>query len=147
MNAIPQPAQPHEPFKTGGFMSVEALTGNFDVNALQAGAPPQGESPHEHFSGKFTIPTAAITGATPAVDGPIDRDTRLRYGIWGGAVGAIIGIILGMLNAFFEQVPLARAQTPLIALTILGILCFGGVSAYVPRTVGKMLRENGIIRD
>lgn len=147
MNAIPQQDVPHEPFKTGGFMSVEALTGNFDVNALRAGAPPAGESPHEHFSGKFTIPTAAVTGAIPDIDRPVDSDTRLRYGIWGGAVGAIIGIILGMLNAFFEQVPLARAQTPLIALTVLGILCFGGVSAYVPRTVGKMLRENGIIRD
>lgn len=141
-------------FNSTGFTSVERLTGQFSADALQQHAdaqqlqpgsqPPAASSQHERFTGQFTIPT----GPVQQVDSEEElKDMRIRYGIWGAAIGAIVGIIMGVLNSFFEGAYPSPGQTPMIVLTMLGLFVGGGACAYAPRTIEQILRDNDLIKD
>lgn len=108
---IPPPA-----FTTGGFSAVSPLNAPFATGAM----PAVSSTPHE---GPKTIPD------------------RVSCGIWGAAVGTIVGILLGMLNAFFEGVYPSQAQDPLIVFTLLGMLLGGGASAYAPATMTRLVKD------
>jgi hypothetical protein len=122
-------------FTTGGFTPVERLTGQFSVDQLASGAAAQGNPlpQKSRYAGWITE--------------EITNDTRFRFGIWGGSIGTIIGILLGVVNAFFEGVPLANAQLSLIGITLLCMLSIAATCAWRPRQVEALLREYNIIKD
>jgi len=122
-------------FATGGFTPVERLTGQFSVEQLASGAAAQGAptTPKSRYAGWITE--------------EITKDTRFRFGIWGGSIGTIVGIFLGIVNAFFEGVPLAQAQISLISITLLCMISLAGTCAFRPRQVEALLREYNILRD
>lgn len=129
-----------ERFVTGGFTPVERFTQEHSIEELRRGAAQQPTTSPDRPSGPIEMLSSKGLAE-------ISRDIRFRYGIWGAAVGAITGIAIGALNAFFEGVIPSPNQPPMIILTLMGIFLGGGVSAWRPRTIERLLRENNLLRD
>ena len=121
---LPPAAQvPTQNFSTGQFQATPPALDPFMTGRLQAIDP--GATP----------PT---TNLREAFEQPPDR---LSYGIWGAAVGTIIGISLGILNALFEGVYPSDNQGPLIIFALLGMLIGGSVSAARPRQMSHIIKD------
>ena len=64
---------------------------------------------------------------------PVEDRTRLFYGLGAGACGALIGLGLGLFNAWIEGLSPLRTLIPIGVLTALGAIAMGGSAAYSPR--------------
>jgi hypothetical protein len=143
------PAQPNQvsgnysspgfmpPSVTGTFAAppvpgqYQNLTGQFSVDMLRQGPPQPGQ------------PIASVR----LPRGEPDTDMRTRYGIWGGVVGAMLGVTLGLLNAAIEGVPLERGLEPLMLMTIGMMIITSVICAWFPRVFEDLLYKFGLLTD
>lgn len=137
--APPYPRSPHTPAQPPGLPSAPQppaqppthATGQF--SAVGPGLDPFMTGRHQAIS--QTQPGYNLSEAFGA------EPDRVSYGIWGAAVGAIIGILFGVLNALFEGVYPSDNQGPLIIFTLLGLSIGGVLSAAAPQKMAGLIRE------
>ncbi len=107
-------------------------TGRIDTNSPQ----------HDPFmTGRLEAITNPANANQHLSDAFSEEPDRVSYGIWGAAVGCIIGIFFGVLNALFEGVWPSDNQGPLIIFTLVGLFIGGVVSATQPRRVAQIVRD------
>lgn len=144
----------HKPPQPSSHQSYDQLPEADSAPTLPPTRPP---AQHNFSTGSFQAAPPSLdpfmTGRLPAIDpNVLSQPTNLReafaqppdrlsYGIWGAAVGTIIGIALGVLNAFFEGVYPSENQGPLIIFTLLGMLIGGTLSAARPVQMSKLVKE------
>lgn len=110
-----------------------------DAPTLPPGAP---VSPPQTIDPFMTGRIPAVPTGTQHLKDAFDTEPdRVSYGIWGAAIGTLVGIFLGVMNAFLEGLYPSENQGPLIIFTLLGMVIGGAISAYKPKTISRIIKD------
>ena len=120
---------------------IEPLSADLLLQGLEEPSASQsGAWAAEHVSRSFTIPVAAVQ-APPQTS---TEAKRVTYGIWGAAIGAILGILLGVVNALFEGTSVDAGIRPLFTYALFLMIAIGGAAAYAPHVFDDLFERFGL---
>ncbi len=165
---------PSAPYVTGAYPALVHTpphAGHYTSPGFAPPLGPTGSFPGAHSAGHYTSPGfvppvgptgsfgpvtggfAPVTGQHAPLQGPtlplvvVTPSVRLTYAIWGGAIGALVGVALGLLNAILEGTRLVNAQGPIYGIAIVSMLIGAGCCAYTPNTFAQLARRAGFEHD